>query len=201
MKPMRKIEIPLISFEAMVITIIMLALAGLVGCKDKAEAYEPEESRGITFEEDEIDITWEMDYPIDINFGEGVTFRLGEDNEIVCGGSRRKWLRIMYESMSGKEPTEKVVLRFTEPNEPEEIKVSICYKCPPTPNDGNIHFCPGHKQITDFIPTWPDYIELEKDLILRFDYPEPNNPLMKLIHTPIAYKIFSKGTKIYFKED
>ena len=51
------------------------------------------------------------------------------------------------------------------------------------------------------IPTWPDYIELEKDLILRFDFPEPNNLLMKLIHEPTAYKIFSKGTKIYFKED
>lgn len=51
------------------------------------------------------------------------------------------------------------------------------------------------------IPTWPDYIELEKDLILRFDYPEPNNLLMKLIHEPTAYRIFSKGTKIYFKGD
>lgn len=49
------------------------------------------------------------------------------------------------------------------------------------------------------IPTWPDYIELEKDLVLRYDFPEPNNPL--LIHIPSEFWIIGKGTKIYFKED
>ena len=79
----------------------------------------------------------------------------------------------------------------TEPNEPEATS-SWCYI-----TDLN----EPKKVSLDFIPTWPDYIELEKDLVLRFDFPEPNNLLMKLIHEPTAYKIFSKGTKIYFKEN
>lgn len=49
------------------------------------------------------------------------------------------------------------------------------------------------------IPTWPDYIELEKDLILRYDFPEPNNPY--LIYFPFNKRTISKGTKIYFEED
>jgi len=47
----------------------------------------------------------------------------------------------------------------------------------------------------DFIPTWPKYIELEKDLILEFpkseDYPIVQRTSLTII----------KGTKIYLKED
>lgn len=45
--------------------------------------------------------------------------------------------------------------------------------------------------ISDFIPTWPDYIELEKDLIV--DPIDPN-------YGGIYYH-YPKGTRIYFKED
>lgn len=41
----------------------------------------------------------------------------------------------------------------------------------------------------DFIPTWPDYIELEKELWITDD--SEYGVLIRLI----------KGTKIYFKED
>ena len=51
----------------------------------------------------------------------------------------------------------------------------------------------------DFIPIWPDYVELEKDLVLRYDFPEPNNPM--IIHVPSDEWLIKKGTKIYFKED
>lgn len=54
------------------------------------------------------------------------------------------------------------------------------------------------ERVNQAIPTWPNYIELEKDLVLRYDFPEPNNPL--LIHFPNEFRIFSKGTKIYFKD-
>ncbi len=71
---------------------------------------------------------WEPDYPIDITFaggtiGEYVNFKVGEDNEIVCDSTREKWLRYMYQSMSSKEPTGEVTLRFEEPNEPEVITI------------------------------------------------------------------------------
>lgn len=54
----------------------------------------------------------------------------------------------------------------------------------------------------DFIPTWPDYIELEKTLVLRYDYPEPNTPPHAISILP-QYDtwVFNKGTKIYFKDD
>lgn len=59
------------------------------------------------------------------------------------------------------------------------------------------HFC-----LRQYIPTWPDYIELDKDLVLRYDFPEPpepNDPLV--IHAPSEFIIISRGTKIYFKEN
>jgi len=45
------------------------------------------------------------------------------------------------------------------------------------------------------IPTWPDYIELDKDLEIEMPY--------KMWYGRMAFEnfIFPKGTKIYFKED
>lgn len=43
-----------------------------------------------------------------------VEFMLGDDNEIVCDGTREKWLKLLYESISSKEPTGKVTLIFKE---------------------------------------------------------------------------------------
>ena len=65
---------------------------------------------------------WEPNYPIEIKFYDGdtpesVSFRAGRDNEIICDGTRDKWLRIMYESISGEEPNNTVILRFEKPNE------------------------------------------------------------------------------------
>jgi len=67
-----------------------------------------------------------------------------------------------------------------EPNEPIELKF-------------------GGDNMTWSVPTWPEYIELEKDLVLRYDFPEPNNPLE--IHIPYQKYVIGRGTKIYFKED
>lgn len=74
----------------------------------------------------------------------------------------------------------------SEPNEPNESGYITIYE----PNESVKYSLP--------IPTWPDYIELDKDLILRHDYPEPNNPLE--VYTPNNKWIISKGTKIYFKD-
>ncbi len=50
--------------------------------------------------------------------------------------------------------------------------------------------------IYKFIPTWPDYIELDKDL--WFDSEHLNEPNKPPIYRKIA--IGDKGTKIYFKD-
>ena len=72
----------------------------------------------------------------------------------------------------------------TEPNEPEySITGWITI---PDPNE-------PVKVSLDFIPTWPDYIELEKDLVI--DFIEPNSPY----ETKWDW-IFPKGTKIYFND-
>lgn len=73
------------------------------------------------------------------------------------------------------------VIYWYEPNEPEYLTYHT-----PKPQKGNI---------LDFIPTWPDCIELEKDLViiappskiegLKYDY----QPQIRL----------GKGTKIYYK--
>lgn len=48
----------------------------------------------------------------------------------------------------------------------------------------------------DFIPTWPDYIELEKDLIIDLSHKnDPNNPTIHYHDYVIV-----KGTRIYFKD-
>lgn len=75
--------------------------------------------------------------------------------------------------------------------------ITKCSECGAKVHISKAHWCP--RQILRYIPTWPDYIELEKDLVLRYDFPEPNNPL--LIHIPTEYRIISEGTKIYFKEN
>lgn len=45
------------------------------------------------------------------------TISTGGDNELVCDVTREEFLRILYKSLSDKEPTETVVLRFKELNE------------------------------------------------------------------------------------
>ena len=88
----------------------------------------------------------------------------------------------------------------SEPNEPEytESELEEIYKdepalgklakylygygTPPT----------AHYDITHFIPTWPDYIELEKDLIIHRPGSKENDYYVWF---------FNKGTKIYFKDE
>lgn len=83
-----------------------------------------------------------------------------------------------------------------EPNESETPYFLIaepdwkCSGCGKTIPISEGHFC-----LMRYIPTWPDYIELEKDL--RIDTPdtsEPNSPYTNAWEIQIP-----KGTKIYFK--
>ena len=63
-----------------------------------------------------------------------------------------------------------------------------CSECGVKVHITESHWCP--KQILRYIPTWPDYIELEKELVI-----DP-----KAISGENWICLFKKGTKIYFKE-
>lgn len=102
---------------------VALAVVFAVGCEEKIEEVkEPNE----TFDPN-LWIDWEQKYPIDIMLVgksiKSVTFKLGGDHEIVCDGTLEKFTIVMYESMSGKEPTGEVTLRFKEPSR------YFCAKC------------------------------------------------------------------------
>ena len=75
-----------------------------------------------------------------------------------------------------------------EPNEPECITEGYTFHIW-EPNDINV-------VSLDFIPTWPDYIELEKDLVfesfIRYEF--DGTRWDKVFTWP-------KGTKIYFKDN
>jgi len=74
-----------------------------------------------------------------------------------------------------------------EPNEPEVITEGYTFYIwePDEPQ----------KVSLDFIPTWPDYIELEKDLM--FFTPDDND--VCTVGDGEEYIMMPKGTKIYFK--
>lgn len=95
---------------------------------------------------------------------------------------------------------------FPEPNEPEESELHIICDCGMKYDIRGKEICfkSRYTLLTDFvkvinpknsiIPTWPEYIELEKTLVFSFPK-EPNSPYTG------AYMQLDKGTKIYFRED
>lgn len=101
-----------------------------------------------------------------------------------------------------------------EPNEPEwgffsianpNWEYSTCSECGARIHISEAHWCP--KQILRYIPTWPDYIELEKDLvILHPKYEVEPGVYLTDVNCVRLFEyqpkdILPKGTKIYFKED
>ena len=141
-----------------------------------------------------------------------------DDVTEICGscGSDKTW-KYIYEDWQ-TEPNG-ITITFDgevdydwepEPKEPEQVRVFLphhrgcehhgefdaiyCPKCDGKPESTSswVYIADPNepKKISlDFIPTWPDYIELEKTLYVEY----------KTIGT---HKwSFPKGTKIYFKED
>lgn len=103
---------------------------------------------------------------------------------------------------------EHMILKHEEPPEPNEPKVdysyihliadpnwewSKCSKC-----SKKVHIAEGHYCLMQFIPTWPDYLELEKTLHLYWENPNPDPNISWNIDDEW---IIGKGTKIYFKDD
>ncbi len=191
--------------------LVFFALS-VFGCKDKAEAkedvwliVEPNEPVLIFSDqpatiaeivlEDALDFTFRQD-------GEELNFNYNEPNVYTYDFEPEKAVSFIINALykCWVSSDEDVAVRY-EPNEPEHV-----WKCSCGQGwDEMLEiFCGCGKTyktldiIMKCIPTWPDYIELEKDLVLRYDFPEPNDPM--LIHFPSDTRIISKGTKIYFKE-
>ena len=78
----------------------------------------------------------------------------------------------------------------TEPNEPEEGSIIV-------ENDKGDYVFIKPKSNQFGIPTWPDYIELDKDLI--YFVPDDNDEWT--IGDGVEVILIHKGTRIYFKED
>jgi len=77
-----------------------------------------------------------------------------------------------------------------EPNEPEEGSILV-------ETDTGDYVWMKPTKFRFGIPTWPDYIELDKDLIIESSHKnDPNNPLVS--HYDV---VLEKGTRIYFTED
>lgn len=96
-------------------------------------------------------------------------------------------------------------VEVVEPNEPEYTYV--CTRCKGITESAEllaVHNCrsitTGKRelpdQLTRLIPTWPQYIELEKDLVC---FPPDDNDVCT-VGDGIEWLLLTKGTKIYFKE-
>ena len=84
------------------------------------------------------------------------------------------------------EPNIKVVsIEVVEPDEPD-FELTFCEATMSLPYKDNLF---------DSIPTWPDYIELEKDLVC---FPPDDNDVTT-VGDGIEHLLLTKGTKIYFK--
>ena len=93
----------------MIMVFAVLTGAGITALIEPFDPNKPEPNEPNDY------IEWEQEYPIEISLigDKGtVIFKLGEDNEIICDSTREKYLDVMYEAMSGKEPTGPVILRF-----------------------------------------------------------------------------------------
>lgn len=101
----------------------------------------------------------------------------------------------LAKSLYGYEPNE---LEYTAKDEPALGRLAkdlcgvgtawYCSVCKKTYS--NEHFC-----LMPYIPTWPDYIELEKDLVIISPDSTPDDPG----ENDSWVITFNKGTKIYFK--
>lgn len=171
--------------EITLISTILLLIAYAAGCKNEVD-YDPNE---FIFELYSTDSNYtDISFSYDNNNGVTKELTLNViDGEIVCSQSPKKAIEIIFKTLCKAYNIREVEdwpVRFEEPNEPNEPILTKGYTFNIwEPNDINI-------VSLDFIPTWPDYIELEKDLIV--DPADPNENW---------FCIYPKGTKIYFQEN
>lgn len=152
--------------EILIVVAILIALAFITGCKDEAEANEPKNNYGY--------IEWNCSCGKHL----GCTYIKPHYwfECATCGtiktNTECETTEEFYELVGFEE-------RFVEPNEPTMTESEVV----PFPEDIS-------GGLLDFIPTWPDYIELEKDLYITPPDAAKEN----------WYMYIEKGTKIYFKD-
>jgi len=169
--------------EILLISILLFSLAFFAGCKDEAEAKEHIEGQIVNL--DKLYIFNGYDYvPIKSDkpkpYKPKETYTAEELDEIY---KDEPALGILAKRMWGVEPP-------PEPNEPEEGSIIV-------ENDKGDYVFIKPKSNQFGIPTWPDYIELDKDLI--YFVPDDNDEWT--IGDGVEVILIHKGTRIYFKED
>ena len=102
---------------------------------------------------------------------------------LYCIGAGGDVELIHEQEVEINEPNIKVVsIEVVEPDEPDFV-LTFCEATMSLPYKANLF---------DFIPTWPDYIELEKDLVIHRPGKTENEFIVMYFH---------KGTHIYFRDD
>ncbi len=185
------------AIEILIAAIVVAVLFGVVfcfvGCKDKAEAATKsrvaqkvdEDIRRASEPNDITTIT--LPDPNDISYNWEVYLEVTLTNEPNFAETDRIYL---YE---GDEFD--IVIEKKEPNEPKKFytteELDEIYKDELELTFVEATWEPYNEyDLNHIIPTWPDYIKLEKDLIASYPHFEG--------HTVI--NLLPKGTKIYFKD-
>ncbi len=188
---------------------LMVVFGGLTFCSIltegtvKAETYEPEEPLGITFEEPNESAIALIDESrgifVIVEPNEPKTYTAEELDEIYKDEpALGRLAKSMWGLAESNEPT--AWDDIGEPDVPgrNESEYKWFCSCGKGIRKMSIYECRDCGKVYNpldvilkNIPTWPDYIELEKDLVI--DLPDD--------HSIGIYEIIlGKGTKIYFKE-
>lgn len=169
--------------EILFVVVLLLVPAFIAGCKDETEAIELKEwEKDLVASMYKIDqVDWEPTVAKELQQEQEVEFVENEPNE-----PDKQFLSLKFTDYGDYD--------IPEPNEPE-------YK---------IMIISISERINQLIPTWPDYIELEKDLVIEYEYDTgfmeadsynaDGTVNAKAVMQKVEYG-FPKGTKIYFRDD
>lgn len=213
------------TYEIAIVVVVLFLLAACFGCKDKAEAHEPNEPELEYRETNGIPICPYCQKPTERTGGYGLVTLLYYEPVYDVNGINtnpdRNTMTMSWECQEcGNDYTTSgnaydgysycgkfdIVIEESEPNEPDyswfhpiadpNWEYSTCSECGTKIHITETHYCPNY--ILRIIPTWPDYIELKKKLIIGHE--EWINPIDGS-KTEWNGIVLTKGTKIYFKED
>lgn len=172
-------------YEIIIVMLVLFLLAACFGCKEKAEASEPNEPEveSVANWVEAVERWPKAQGYITDNFGRTLP---------------------MWQSCPDKSTDVMVSVDPPKPNEPtwrkgsgESLSLSLPEPMLQVSEGYSFNIWKPNDTIVvslDFIPTWPDYIELEKDLIIQ-------SPWYGEYWKPIITCTLEKGTKIFFKKD
>ena len=113
-------------------------------------------------------------------------------DESLCDTFDKERFRRATEARLGTEVWKEAAKAWTEPKMEETKDNTYTYDLTPVIPFVGENECEFFSlNLNDYIPTWPDYIELEKDLVIIC--PEEHGIIPLMIN-------LTKGTKIYFND-